>query len=96
MIIQARRASECVHLVMREMHALAGASGLYCLRSEAMPQTFWMMECGDMSPLWMFWFFECEVSADVRRRVNQSSAMTSHSIILMPVWAEHVRLAEGC
>ena len=49
-----------------------------------------------MSPLWMFWFFECEVSADVCRRVNQSSAMTSHSIILMPVWAEHVRLAEGC
>ena len=28
---QARRASECVHLLMRQMHALAGASGLYCL-----------------------------------------------------------------
>ena len=26
---QARRASECVHLLMRQMHALAGTSGLY-------------------------------------------------------------------
>ena len=28
--IQARRASECVQLAHQQMHALAGASGLYC------------------------------------------------------------------